>query len=138
MGARLDGNYSLIFASNVLEYVAPDKKKAFVDKMMESTKPGGINIICFATSLPKDFVERLLEYPQSVGSKLPIKLFEGSEHERALSLDFESGLLDLYRKSGWRVIKANRHEGERNFVGIQMETIIVQKPLTEELSAKRD
>ncbi len=135
--AKLDGNYSFILVSNVLEYVSEDKKKAFIDKVMESTRPGGINMICFASSLPKNFMERLIEHRYTIDSKLPISLFPGSEQEKAVALNFESGLLNKYKEAGWSVISARRHEGERNFVSVQVEAIIVQKPLDGELPPKR-
>ena len=137
ISAKLEGSYSLIFVSNVLEYVAAEEKKAFMDKVMELTRPGGINMICFASSLPRNFIERLIEYRQTVDGRLPVNLFPGSEDERAIMLNFELGILNRYKEAGWSVIGTKKHEGERNFVGVQIETVIVQKPLADGLPPKR-
>ena len=94
-------------------------------------------MISFATSLPNNFVDELLDYRQMIADKLPLRLFPNSDKRKATPLQFEQKLLEMYRNSGWSVIMSERHEGERNFVSMQLETIIVQKPLTEDLKALR-
>ncbi len=137
INADLRADYSLIFVNNVIEYIPASDKKAFVEKMMASTKPGGINMISFATSLPNNFVDELLDYRQMIADKLPLRLFPNSDKRKATPLQFEQKLLEMYRNSGWSVIMSERHEGERNFVSMQLDTIIVQRPLTEDLKALR-
>jgi SAM-dependent methyltransferase len=121
-------NYSFVLMDSVLEYVSEDYKQLLMLKVMESTRPGGINMLTFVTSLPDNFLEERLGYWEKLKEQPFRTLFEASNETRAKSLPFESSLVDLYRNEGWKVVSRLDYDAERNFVPVKMTTLVVQKP----------
>ncbi len=133
------GNYSLIIVNDVLEYVSEADKKQFVQKLMEATKPGGINAMRFASSLPENFIEERLEHEVKLMEQPFRLLFDGSDNALAKTLQFESQQLSkLYHDAGWTVVYGMKYDAERNFVPVQAVTLVVQKPAVDRLPNKRD
>lgn len=119
--------YSLILINSVFEYMLDQDKQRLVFRMMRSTAPGGLNAIGMVTSLPHDFIEQRLGYPDmDTGHGRPMFSHGSAEVRR---LDFESGLADMYRDAGWDVRVRTRYEAERNFVQVGAEMLIAQKRL---------
>ena len=133
------GNYSFIIVNDVLEYVSEADKKEFVQKLIEATRPGGINVITFVTSLPENFLEDRLEHAVKLKEQPFRELFERSDKARTKTLPFESqGLSKLYQEAGWTVVSKMSYDAERNFVSVQAVTLVVQKPAEDGLPNKRD
>ena len=131
-------SYSLVMVNNVLEYVRDADKQAFVQKIMDATKPGGINFVHFVSSLPENFLEERLSYAQKLKEQPFRRFFEGSDNARAIRLPFESQLSKFYEDAGWKVLSESKYDSERNFVSVQAVTLVVQKPETEGWPKKRD
>ncbi len=116
--------YSLILINSVFEYMLDPDKQRLVARMMQNTAPGGFNAIGMVSSLPGDFLDQRLWHTDR-DVRYGRAMFDPDA--KARSLEFESGLADMYRKAGWRVQAHTRYGSERNFVAVEAEILIAQK-----------
>ena len=120
------GKYDIVSVDHMFEYLNPDNKKTSMERLIDVLKGGGILSLTFPTSLPGNFIEERLEYMER---PVPlVHLFRDHAGEKAVRLEFESGIVDALRNAGWSVLKLIDYSSERNLVDVQESFAVLRKP----------
>ena len=120
--------HDAVFVDGMFEYLEGSNKQLFLDRVSGALKEGGILIMSFLTTLPKDFVKERMEYLKRLKTMPLVPLFRDHEEKRAATLEFESGLIERMVAAGWIVQDRIDYKSERNFVEVQKAFVVLRKP----------